>query len=349
MLTPAGKIRLLLELLLILLFAIVLLNFRLVDYGIAQLTGQLSLVRNARPVEELLEDPSVPDSLKSRLRFIADVERFGVEALGLRPTSNYRTYYDQHGRPLLWVVTASEPYSLKPYTWKFPLLGEVSYKGYFVKEKAAQLADDIRKQGYDVYDYDVGAWSTLGWFSDPILSGMLWRSDGRLAELILHELTHATVYLESNVDLNENLASFVGEQGALLFLSRKYGDTSAVCASYVNRLKDDELLTRHLVRGAAALQRLYATGPFERKEDSRPRLKQAMMDSVVATLDTVPFSDKSRFKNAFAGREWNNAHFLSYLRYDARKDSLKEVMQRIYGGSLRRMILSLDKAAVVSQ
>jgi predicted aminopeptidase len=329
-----------LDWLFLLLFGFILLNFRSVDYGLMQLTGQLSIVWNARPIEQVLQDPAVSDSVRSRIRFIREVERFGVDSLGLKPTKNYRSFYDQHGKPLLWVVTAAEPYSLKPYTWRFPVLGEVSYKGFFVKEKATRLADDLDNKGFDVYDYEVGAWSTLGWFSDPILSGMLWRSDGRLAELILHELTHATVYLESNVDLNENLASFVGEQGALLFLARKFGDTSAVYNSYLNRLKDDALLVRHMVRGATALRTLYRTKAFTDKDESRPALKQAMMDSVVAALDTLPFSSR-RIKNSFEGRKWNNAHFLSYIRYDARKDSLLDVMQRVYGGNLKRMVSSL--------
>jgi len=222
------------------------------------------------------------------------------------------------------------------------LLGEVSYKGFFIKERADRLSLQLSKEGYDVDDYEVGAWSTLGWLNDPILSGMLLREEGRLAELILHELTHATVYLKSNVDLNENLASFIGEQGALRFLAFKYGKESEAYTGYARRLSDDDLLTRHLVRAAAALSNLYATDAFIKKDPARPLLKKAMIDSVVAALDTVSFSDKHRFEKAFSGRTWNNAHFLSYLRYDARKDSLWKVMQRADQGDLR---LFIDRVA----
>lgn len=320
------------------LFTIVLCNFRLLDYGWMQLQGQLAIVWNSRPVAEVLTDPSIPDSVKSKLRYIQEVEKFGVDSLGLKPTRNYRSFYDQHGKPLLWVVTASERYALKPYTWRFPLIGEVSYKGFFVHERADRLSNQLHAEGYDVDAYEVGAWSTLGWLSDPILSGMLRRDEGRLAELILHELTHATVYLKSNVDLNENLASFVGEEGAKRFLVAKFGAGSPQLISYLERLEDDNRLTHHLVLGATALRRLYESETFKSQAASRDSLKQLTIDSVVKAMDTLSFSNKSRFVKAFEGRSWNNAHFLSYLRYDARKDSLLEVMQRLDDGNIRRFV-----------
>jgi predicted aminopeptidase len=241
------------------------------------------------------------------------------------------------------VVTASAPYALEPFTWDFPLLGTVSYKGFFDPSKAGRLSEELQQRGFDVYDYEVGAWSTLGWFPDPILSGMLWRDEGRLAELILHELTHATVYLKSNVDLNENLASFVGEQGAIRYLTHTYGPASPQVQNYLARLSDDDRLTRHLVRGAGLLDSLYSSPVFRVSGTLRSKMKKRTIDGIVAALDTVSFDHPERFRRAFSGREWNNAHFLSYLRYDARKDSLKEVMKREYDGDLREMVLDLGR------
>ncbi len=323
-------------------FFILLLNFQLVDYGLMQLFGQLKLIYQSVPVQEVLVDPAVSSSVKTKLQFIQDVERYGVDSLGLKPTNNYRSYYDQKGKPLLWVVTASQPFDLVPYTWSFPFLGEVSYKGYFLKDRAEHLSEELRLAGFDVYAYDVSAWSTLGWLPDPILSGMLARDEGRLAELILHELTHASVYLKSDVDYNENLASFVGEQGAIRYLKYRFGKNSSIYLSYVQRLADDKQLTRHLVRGADALRVLYASDVFKKSRDLKPLYKQHMFDSIVSCLDTVRFYDPSRVSRAIKGHSWNNANFLSYLRYDAQKDSLEQIMILKDSCDLRRFIARIS-------
>ncbi|HRH66682.1 MAG TPA: aminopeptidase, partial [Bacteroidia bacterium] len=177
-----------------------LFNRELVSYGWEQFKGQMHIVVNSRPTDEMLQDPAVPDSLKEKIRFIDRVKRFAIDSLGLKPSKNYTTLYDQHGKPILWVVTASEPFAIRAYTWKFPVLGSVSYKGFFNKQKGEKLDSLLQSRGYDTDFGEVSAWSTLGWFRDPILSNMLRRKAGHLAELIIHEMTHATLYAKSNVD-----------------------------------------------------------------------------------------------------------------------------------------------------
>ncbi len=323
-----------LDFLLLSTFGLTILFFRSIDYGVHQLYGQCHIIIASRPVDVVLHDPMIPDSIKAKLRYIQAIEKFGVQTLGLKPTSNYQTYYDQQGKPVLWVVTASEPYRLVPYTWYFPFLGAVSYKGFFEPERAKALAEDLGTEGWDVYPYDVEAWSTLGWFSDPILSGMLDRDEGRLAELVLHELTHATVYISGQVDVNENLASFIGEQGALAYLKSTFGDTSKVFLNYRQKLNRDERITQHMVRGAQRLSALYASETFQ-ASSQRDALKQQCLDSIVTTIDTL---GDPILSNRWRKRKWNNAHFLSYLRYDARKDSLGKVVQREFDGKLNLAI-----------
>ena len=107
----------------------------LVSYGIAQGLGQLKIIREARPVEEFMIDPSFPDSLKSKLKLIQKARQFAIDTLGLNNTKNYTTLYDQHGEELMWVVIACEPFRLKEKRWSFPIVGSVPYKGFFDKAK----------------------------------------------------------------------------------------------------------------------------------------------------------------------------------------------------------------------
>ena len=196
-------------------------NFRLIAYGVGQLTGQLKIIRGSVPVEEVLQNPGTDSDYRKKLELIAEIRKFATDSLGLTDTDNYTTFYDQQHKPLMWVVTGCKPYALEAKKWHFPIIGEVSYKGFFEEDLAKAEAEKIRNEGYIADIYSPSAWSTLGYFKDPILSGMLKRSPGRLAELIIHESTHATCYIESSVDFNENFATFTGEPGAAIFLKSK--------------------------------------------------------------------------------------------------------------------------------
>ncbi|MBK7966760.1 MAG: aminopeptidase [Bacteroidetes bacterium] len=114
-------------------------------------------------------------------------------------------------------------------------------KAFFVKEKGEAELKELERFGYDVEYRSVSAWSTLGWFEDPILSNMLKRSEGQLAEVIIHELTHTTLYLPGSVDFNENFATFVGEHGAILFLKYKYGTNGTPYTNYLQYQRDGEI------------------------------------------------------------------------------------------------------------
>ncbi|MBA3901938.1 MAG: aminopeptidase, partial [Bacteroidetes bacterium] len=213
--------------------AILLFNFSLVGYGFSQLKGQLAILLNTQPIEEVLADPAFPDSLKTKLILIQEIRAFAVDSIGINPSENYTTFYDQKGKDILWVLTACEPYELKAYEWTFPLLGAVQYKGFFDLEKGKKEEEKILNSGLDGGLGRVGAWSTLGFFKDPVLSNMLAYEDGNLANLIIHELTHGTLFVKGDVEFNENLANFIGDQGAIRFLKQRYGEESAELKEYL--------------------------------------------------------------------------------------------------------------------
>ncbi len=312
-------------------------NFRLLSYGIAQLQGQLSIVYNAKPIEDVLADPSFPDSLNEKLLLIEEIKKFAIDSLGLKPTKNYSTLYNQHGKPLLMNLTAAEKFQLKAYTWNFPMLGTVSYKGFFNFEKGKKEMEELKKKNYDVDYSPVSAWSTLGWFRDPIFSGMLRRNEGQLAELIIHEMTHATIYLKSSVDFNENLASAVGETGAEKFLASKYGTQSSQLTTYLNEQDDYNRFAKHLLAGTKLLDSLYKA--IENKTESEKELqKKKQITEIISALDTVSFHN-SKYKTRFKDAELpNNAYFLSFVRYDSQKDEMKRELNEQFKGEIKQYL-----------
>src|SRR6186713_3340535 len=231
----------------------------LLSYAARQGYGQFRIIWNARPVEEFLTDPEFPDSLKARLNFIAEVRRYSVDSLGLKDTENYKTMFDQGGKEIMWVVMACEKFRLKPKEWEFPIVGAVPYKGFFDEKRANDLKQELEKEGWDVVVRNPGGWSTLGWFTDPILSKMLMRSEGDLANLIIHEMSHATIFVKDSIDFNENLATFIGDRGAELFLIHKYGAGAQAYTDYINEDKDYARYVDHMLRGTARLDSLYQT------------------------------------------------------------------------------------------
>lgn len=327
------------EITMILLFALALIYHRLITYGISQAKGQLGIVWNAVPTEEILGDPNFPDSLKQKLILIQEIRRFAVDSLGINNSDNYTTVFDQKGKAILWTVTASEPYRLKPKEWRFPVLGSVSYKGYFYRPAAVAEAMKLKDKGYDT---DIGVpsgWSTLGFFKDPILSNMLYRSEGDLANLIIHELTHATLYVKSSVDFNENLASFVGDQGAIRFLKYKFGVDSKEYHAYINGKKDEDLFNKYILRGAARLDSLYTMFEKHPEAADKQALKRSLIEQVVNGVEKLPLKSRKRYKRAVKrALSSGNAYFMMFIRYDSAQDLFEKEYKEKFNSDLKKYL-----------
>jgi len=308
--------------LLILLVAGVVYNYKLIAYGYSQARGQFHILRNARPISEVMVDPDFPDSLKLKLQLVKEIKQFAFDTLGLRSSENYTTVYDQRGKEILWVVTACDPYQFNPLMWSFPLIGSFSYKGFFDYDKAIALAKSLKDQQYDVEMRSVSGWSTLGWFKDPILSNMLAEEEGALANTLIHELTHGTIFIPDSMTFNENLATFVGKNGALRFLEAKYGSESKEYSAYKNRLADSQLFTRHIVKSADVLNTIYKTMADE-DDSTKQILKSSFIDDFVKSIDTIGFNDQERYLRYFENYRPNNAYFISFLNYRERQDELE--------------------------
>lgn len=303
---------------LLIILALCLWQYELVHYGLVQARGQLSIIANTRTVNEVLHDLNTPDSIKEKLIFIQAVRQYAFDSLGINDSKNYTTFYDQQGKPSLWVVTAAEPFALKAREWRFPLLGGFPYKGFFDYEMAQAEAKRLEEDSLDVHIGIVSGWSTLGWFKDPILSNMLSRKKGDLANLIIHELTHGTLFVKDSVEFNENLATFIGDEGAKRFLWTRFGERSEEFKTYVQSKEDYANYTHHILRGCDALDSLYATFEPHYSHSKKLKQKQDMIEKIMDTVDTITFHNPDRFAWRNATRP-NNAFFMSYIRYRAKQ------------------------------
>lgn len=319
-------------------------NGEMVLYGIGQGIGQAEILYGARPVEEVLADPEFPDSLKQRIDLVQEIRQFAIDSLGLNDSENYTTLYDQKGKPLLWVVSACPPFELEDYEWDYPLLGKLGYKGFFVKEKADAEAEELKALGLDTDVGTVSAWSTLGWFRDPILSEMLNRSEGMLARLIIHELTHATLYVPGDGDYNENLATFVGDNGAYKFLQYRYGKDSREYRDYEGRMNDIRLFSKHVLGGTAQLDRLYQQFDPVLSDDQKTAQKEALIHHILTSADTLPFYDNRRYQSITSGKETrNNTFFMTYKMYRAEQNDFQLEFQNQFNSDFRAYLSYLKE------
>lgn len=329
---------------LLLALVVALAQWELVTYGILQGKGQMYIIWNARPVEEYMKAPDFPDSLKAKLVLINQVRQFAIDSLSLKDTKNYKTLYDQKGQEVMWVVMASEPFRLKEKEWTFPVIGSVPYKGFFDRERAVKLKEELEKEGWDVNMRNPGGWSTLGWFTDPILSKMLERSEGDLANLIIHEMSHATIFVKDSIDFNENLSTFIGDRGAEQFLLSVYGPESNEYVTYMNEDRDYFMFADHMLRGAGKLDSLYNTMKADDPIEQKSRLKREMIQKIVASMDTLSLSTSSpkpslRYEEDLP----NNAYFMNFIRYQAKQEIFLQEWKTRFGGDLKAYIEYLSE------
>jgi predicted aminopeptidase len=221
--------------------------------------GQLALWSEARPIADVLADPDTDARTVALLQEVGAIVDFG-ERHGLRSRGNYTRYVDLGREAVVWFITASRPLAFEPKLWRFPIAGSFPYLGWFDQRAARRHRDQLRADGWDVYVRPVQAYSTGGWFRDPVLSTMLLdeeRAVRYLANTLLHELVHANVLVNDQSTFNESVASFIGDELAGAYLRERYGAGSAEVAAYQLDLADDRAQGARLARAYAELDTLY--------------------------------------------------------------------------------------------
>ena len=294
---------------------------------------QSSISLHSVPIEEVLENERVDRQAKEKILFIKEVKRYGEEKLGLARTKNYSKYFEVEG-PVLYVITASEKDRLQLYHWSFPIIGKVTYKSFFTKEDALKEKQSLEAKGYDTFVQEVGAYSTLGWLKDPIFSSMLGWDEVTLANVILHEMTHATIYFKGQTDFNEEMATFVGNQGSIDFLCEKYGKGSKEVVEAIDCQRDDLLFSQWIDHACQTLSQFYSRKisrdeKLKGREELFQHLKEEFKEKVAS------FKTES-YKN-FEKVDINNAVLLAYHRYVHRLEKFQILYERL-GEDTRRVV-----------
>ena len=302
-------------------------------YGLKQGYGQLKVISQAQSIESYIDEHEAYKNHKAKIEFIGFVKQFAIDSLGLEPSSSYEKIYDQKGQALMWLLTASPEFELKAYEWSFPIAGKFSYKGFFDHEQALKEKKALETEGFDVDLDEVSAWSTLGFLSDPILSSMLTKDSAHLADLIIHELFHSTVYLKDSVELNENRASFVGRKGANALL-RSWGDTALIRKAEQKREKKRriELVIK---RSAEQLDSMYQSFDENLSLESKLRKKKEMIEKIrwkVAGM--LADGDLTKAEKLYLNFNPNNAYFTAYLTYRSKGDFFEKELKEEFDGDI---------------
>jgi predicted aminopeptidase len=194
-------------------------------YYAQAMQGQINLVSSARPIEHLLADPTVKDQLKDRLKLVREIRSYAARELGLPDNGSYKKFAQLKRKYVMWNVVATPELSIKPNQWCFPVAGCVDYRGYYSQAAAQTFAESLHREGLDVRVSGVPAYSTLGWFDDPVLSTFIDYPDAELARLVFHELAHQIAYAPGDSQFNESFATAVEEIGVARWLATQADNT----------------------------------------------------------------------------------------------------------------------------
>lgn len=298
--------------------------------------GQAKLLTRQQPVEQILQDTHLSEQARQKIRLILDARVFAIEHLGLNANDSYTTFVDVGGPYVSYNVSAAPKDALRPYVWRFPIVGRVPYKGFFKKAYAIREARKLKSQGYDTHVRGVRAYSTLGYFDDPIFSSMLSSHDFSLIRTIIHELVHQTVWVKGSVSFNESLANFIGDKGTLAYLAWCHGVDSSRYQHYLDVRTDLGVFREYMLSIAARLESLYAS-PLSREEKLHQR--EQIFTAAKTDYPTVfPRMKTARYRRYFERRSLNNAIMLSFQRYH-RDTAFFEEALAAHNGDLRQTIV----------
>jgi predicted aminopeptidase len=291
--------------------ALVLSGCQSVNYYIQAIEGQISILNDRRPVSELLNDPRTPEQLKTRLEYLLEVRIFAQDELSLPVGNNYLSYVDLRRPCVVWNVFAAAEFSLAPKIWCYPVVGCASYRGYFTEKAAHDYASFLKENGYDVYVGGVTAYSTLGWFDDPILSTVIGLSATNSAALIFHELAHRVLYVRDDTAFNESFATAVEQEAVRRWLKSR--ESSEAYNRYLDQFQLHHQFVELIMKYRDVLEQLYCS----RQSESEKRLKK---DQIMRQLKNEHEILKKNNPGLSRYDDWfrqplNNAQLISVLAY----------------------------------
>ncbi len=284
--------------------------------------GQLRILNGRKTIPRALREIDLTEKERAQLELVPSLLAFARDRLSLYTAGLYKTFYDAGNGPVVWSVSACDKASFDPHIWKFPFIGDAPYKGFFELDDARAEAVRLSKLDLDVRVSEVPAYSTLGWFNDPVFRSMLHTDRYTFINTLLHELAHATVYSSNHATFNESLATFIGNEGALSFLQELGADVKEIEAVQIQQ--HDGALVRAFVDDLFIRLSTVYEGTLTRPEKLEQRTE-------VFTQARKRFAllRKERFKgNGYAGFEQlqpNNCVILAYRTYHTDQETFTDV------------------------
>ena len=313
-----------------------------VDYYWQSVSGQLEVWRRERPVAEVLADPAVAQALKDKLARVLEIRAFASRELGLPDNQSYRRYADLERPFVVWYVFAAPEFSVEPLRWCLAFAGCINYRGYFERAAAEQFAAELARQGHEVYIGGVPAYSTLGWFDDPVLNTFIHYPDVEIARLVFHELAHQVAYAQDDTAFNESFAATVEQEGVRRWVFRA-GDARQLEAFERNRRARTEFAQLvQKVRGR--LDALYRTRLAPEAMRERKVAIRAALEAEYRTLK-AGWGGVDRYDRWFA-QQPNNAQLASVGLYTQRVPAFEALLLR-ERGDLGRFYAAVKELAVL--
>jgi predicted aminopeptidase len=307
------------------------------------------ILARRRPIAEVIADPRTSDTVRTELRLVLDARRFAADSLQLDAGKSFTTFVALAHDTLVMVLAGAYRDQLRPVTWWFPIVGSVPYRGYFDFAAAAREAAGLERRGFDAYVRPSPAFSTLGWFDDPLVSATLQTDSLELANTVIHELTHNTYYAAGRADFNESFANFVGTRGAQAFF-RSRGDTASV-REIEERWTDEKVMGAFWTWVYTTLDSAFRAHPGD--SDAARSARLAVRDTIfVRARDSlrvaVPLRVHTIPASALANARLDNAVLFGRRVYRTDLDQFDAVYGRC-GGDLRRAVVQIIAIARVNK
>ncbi len=298
-----------------------------VGYYAQALNGQLEVYAQSRPIEDVVADPAVDAKVKAKLNQVLGIREYASHELGLPDNDSYRVYADLKRPYVLWNVFATPEFSLKPTEWCFIVTGCVAYRGYFSQRDAEAFAAKLRAEGADVYVGGVTAYSTLGWFRDPLLNTTINRPTPEIAGLIFHELAHQRLYVRGDTAFSESFAMTIELEGMRRWL--KANGAPDDYEKYETKLKRYEEFAALVMKHRDRLEVLYESGANVDQKRAGKALIFSELRAEYAQLKER-WNGYSGFDGWFA-QNLNNAHLISLGMYHRHVPALQALLARNRG------------------
>jgi len=316
-------------------------------YETAEGLRYLSIRSKNRSVERALADPKLKSEERLLLERARAARQFAIAELDLKETKNYTSIVELDADRLATVVQACAELSFDRYLWSYPVVGKLPYRGYFDPKDADKEAAKLKKRGLDVIARPVDAFSTLGWLADPLFSFMSSYGEADIADLVIHEMTHATIFLKGSGNgqeqFNEELATFVGREGSLLYLAKKYGADSAETLAARDGRADAQAFSAYLAGTAKRLQAVYASGAGEaEKRKRKAEVIAARAEEYKAEYATL---FKGEGYKGFAMERINNAYLDLYRLYEGESALYGDFYDKVCGGDMKIFIETMSRIA----